>query len=393
MKKTTYFYVLEEILPVFFIGLMVFTVILLMDKILKLIEMIVGQGADLSQVLMLLVFISPSFLIFTIPMSVLLGTLLAFGRLSSDSEITAFKASGISLYQLFLPVFAFSLCACLLTSFLVLYGLPWGNRGFMATLTLVARSKADIEIKERVFSDISDGMVVYVDKVPIQGREMDGIMIHDEREKGTVNTIFAQQGFLLSNPKSQEVILRLFNGDIHTFDQKTQAYRKIRFNAYDLRLDLTKTLANLGKKIREHEMSIQDLKKKIEEMIRIGKDPTPQLVELHKRYAIPFACFVFALIGVPLGIQPRRSGRSFGFVFSILVFLAYYVSLMAFEILAVRKTVSPVLAGWAPNFLFGGLGIYLLIKAAKESQFKPLAWLMEAVEISKKKWGRLFDDA
>jgi lipopolysaccharide export system permease protein len=393
MKKTTYFYVLKEVLPVFFIGLMVFTVILLMDKILKLIELIVGRGAELSQVLMLLVFIAPSFLVFTIPMAVLLGTLLSFGRLSSDSEITAFKASGISLYQLFLPVFAFSLCAYLLTTFLVLYGLPWGNRGFMATLALVARSKADIEIKERVFSDISDGMVVYVDKVPIQGREMEGIMIHDEREKGTVNTIFARQGFLVSNPKSQEVVLRLFNGDIHTFDEKTQAYRKIRFGAYDLRLDFEKALANLGRKIRDHELSIQELRKKIADMIRLGKDPTPQLVELHKRYAVPFSCIVFGLIGVPLGIQPRRSGRSFGFVFSILIFLAYYISLMAFEILAIRKTISPVLAGWAPNVLFGGLGIYLLMKAAKESEFKPLAWVLEVVEISQKKWRKLFGDA
>jgi lipopolysaccharide export system permease protein len=393
MKKTTYLYVLKEILPVFFIGLMVFTVILLMDKILKLIEMIVSRGVDFSQVLMLLVFISPSFLVFTIPMSVLLGTLLAFGRLSSDSEVTAFKASGISLYQLFLPVSVFSLCACLLTAFLVLYGLPWGNRGFMATLYVIAQSKADIEIKERVFNDAFDGLVVYVDKVPVQGGQMEGIMIHDEREKGTVNTIFAREGSLVSNPKSQEVTLRLFNGDIHRFDQKTQAYQKIRFNAYDLRLDFAKTLVNLGRKLREHEMSIDDLKRKIRENRLRGQDSTPQEVELYKRYAIPFACLVFALIGVPLGIQPRRSGRSFGFVFSILIFLAYYISLMAFEILAVRRTISPVLAGWASNFLFGGLGIYLLIKAAKESEFKPLAWLMEGVELSQKKWRKLFDDA
>ena len=393
MKKTTYFYILKELLPVFFIGLMVFTVILLMDKILKLIEMIVSRGADLSQVLMLLVFISPSFLIFTIPMSVLLGTLLAFGRLSSDSEVTAFKASGISLYQLFLPVSVFSLSACLLTAFLVLYGLPWGNRGFMATLYVIAQSKADIEIKERVFNDAFDGMVVYVDKVPIQGREMEGIMIHDEREKGATNTIFAQQGFLLSNPKSQEVVLRLFNGDIHRFDQKTQAYQKIRFNAYDLRVDFAKTLANLGRKLREHEMSIDDLRKKIRENRLIGKDSTPQEVELHKRYAIPFACLIFGLIGAPLGIQPRRSGRSFGFVFTILIFLAYYVSLMAFEVLAVRKDIPPVLAGWAPNFLFGGLGMFLLIKAARESELKPFFWVMEGVEICQKKWRKLFDDA
>src|SRR4030066_434249 len=104
MIKTTYLYILKEVFPIFLIGLMIFTFILLMDKILKLIELIVSRGVNLSQILMLLLFISPSFLIFTIPMSVLLAILLAFGRLSTDSEITALKASGISLYQLFLPV-------------------------------------------------------------------------------------------------------------------------------------------------------------------------------------------------------------------------------------------------------------------------------------------------
>jgi lipopolysaccharide export system permease protein len=386
MKKTAYSYILREILPVFFIGLMTFTVILLMDKILKLIELIVNRGVDFSQIIMLLVFISPSFLILTIPMAVLLSVLLSFGRLSGDSEVTAFKASGISLYQLYLPVSVFSLCACLLTAFLVVYGLPWGNRGFMATLSIIAQSKADVEIKERVFNDAFKGLVVYVDEVPTQGRQMKRIMIHDEREEGKTNTIFAEQGYLVSNPETHEVTLRLFNGDLHRSEPKAQVYQKIRFSIYDLKLDISRTLANLGRKLREQEMSVQDLRNKIKLWIQIGKDPTPLEVELHKRYAIPFACLVFGLIGVPLGIQPRRSGRSFGFVFSILIFLAYYVSMTAFELLAIRKSVPPYAAGWVPNILFAGLGVYLLIKAAKDIPFKPLARLMEGIEMLQRKW-------
>src|SRR5512137_1242649 len=104
MRKTAYLYLLKEVLPIFFIGILTFTFMLLMDKILKLIELIVTRGVSLSQILMLLFFISPSFLVFTIPMGVLLGILLALGRLSADSEIVALKASGFSLYQLFIPV-------------------------------------------------------------------------------------------------------------------------------------------------------------------------------------------------------------------------------------------------------------------------------------------------
>ena len=392
MRKTTYFYILKEILPVFLIGLMVFTLILLMDKILKLIELIVNRGVSLSHILMLLAFLSPSFLIFTIPMAVLLATLIGFGRLSGDSEITAFKASGMSLYQLFLPISIFSIGAYLLTTLLVFYGLPWGNMGFKTTLYKIAQSKADIEIKERVFNDMFENLVVYVEKVPIQGKRMEGILIYDERDQGKINTIFAKEGFLSSNPKSQEVILRLFSGDIHRFDSRTNVYQKIKFDAYDLKLELAKAFSSLGRKLKEREMSIDDIKERIEKRKGLGQDTTSQDVELHKRYAFPFACIVFGLIGVPLGIQPRRSARSFGFVFSILIILAYYISLTASEIFALRHTIPPFLAGWAPNILFGSLGIYLLVKAANESSFKPVVWLTEAIDIIRLKWKGVFED-
>jgi lipopolysaccharide export system permease protein len=392
VKKTINLYILKEIVPVFLIGLMTFTVILLMDKILKLIEMIVSRGASLSQVLMLLLFISPSFLVFTIPMAVLLATLMSFGRLSGDSEITAFKASGMSLYQLFFPVVFFSIAAYLLTTFLVIYGLPWGNRGFRATLYLIAQSRADIEIKERVFNDVFDGLVVYVDKVPIRGKKMEGVLIYDERDKSKTSTIFAKEGFLLNNPGSQEIILRLVDGDIHQSGRKSNVYRKVQFNTYDLKLELAKAFAALGRKLREQEMSVDEIKAKIEKMKQNGMDTTSQEVQLHKRYAIPFACIVFSLIGVPLGIQSRRSGRSHGFIFSILILLAYYISLTGSDLLAINKSIPPFLAGWAPNLLFGCLGFYLLVRAAKELPFKPALLLNETLDLIQQKWRRLSGD-
>jgi lipopolysaccharide export system permease protein len=392
MKKTIYLYILKEILPIFFVGLMVFTIILLMDKILKLIELIVGRGVSFLQILMLLLFISPSFLTFTIPMAVLLGILLAFGRLSGDSEITALKASGISLYQLFIPVSIVSICAYLLTALLVLYGLPWGNRGFRATLYLIAQSKADIEIKERVFNDMFDGLVVYVDKVPIRGKKMEGILIYDERERGESTTVFAKEGFLANNPKSQEVILRLLNGDIHRVDHHNNVYQKVHFQTYDIKLELAKAFTAIGKKLKDKEMSIDDIKEKMEERRRRGEETASLEIEVHKRYAFPFACIVFGLIGVPMGIQPRRSGRSYGFVFTLLIILAYYLSLTAFEITAVRFKLPPFLAGWGPNLLFGALGIYLLIKVAHETPFKLSIWLIEGMDTIKQKWKRLFED-
>ncbi len=391
MRKITNLYILKETLPIFLIGLLTFTVILLMDKILKLIELIVS-GVSLSHILMLLFFISPSFLLFTIPMAFLLGTLLSFGRLSGDSEITAFKASGVSLYQLFLPISILSIGAYLLTTFLVFYGLPWGNQGFMSTLYLIAQSKANIEIKERIFNDMFNGLVVYVDKVPIQGKKMEGILIYDERDKEKVHTIFAQEGFLVNNPETKEVILRLLTGDIHRFGSQTKVYQKMKFDTYDLRLELGKAFTAWGARLKEQEMSIDEIKNKINKMKTIGVDTVSLEVEIHKRYAIPFTCIVFGLIGVPLGIQPRRSGRSYGFILSIFIILMYYISLTTSEILAMKKTFPPFFAGWTPNFLFFGLGIYLLVKAANESPSKPLVWFNEGLDFIQRKWKGLFKD-
>jgi lipopolysaccharide export system permease protein len=391
MRKITYLYILKETLPILLIGLLTFTVILLMDKILKLIELIVS-GVSLSQILMLLFFISPSFLIFTIPMAFLLGTLLSFGRLSGDSEIIAFKASGLSLYQLFFPISILSIGTSLLTAFLVFYGLPWGNQGFISTLYRIAQSKANIEIKERVFNDMFNGLVVYVDKVPIQGKKMEGILIYDERDKEKVHTIFAKEGFLVNNPETQEVILRLLSGDIHRFESQTKVYQKMKFDTYDLRLELGRAFASWGARLKEQEMSIDEIKEKIKKMKAFGSDTVSLEVELHKRYAIPFTCIVFGLIGVPLGIQPRRSGRSYGFILSIFIILMYYISLTTSEILAMKKTLPPFLAGWTPNFLFFGLGIYLLVKTANESPFKPLVWFNEGLDFIQRKWKGLFKD-
>jgi len=391
MRKTTYFWILKEILPIFFIGMLTFTIILLMDKILKLIELTVS-GVNFFQILMLLFFVSPSFLIFTIPMALLLGTLLAFGRLSGDSEIIAFKASGVSLYQLYLPIFILSMSAYLFTSLLVFYGLPWGNRGFVSTLYSITRSKANIEIKERVFNDTFNGLVIYVDKVPIQGKRMEGVLIHDKREKDKVTSIFAKEGFIASKPESQEVVLRLLDGNLHRFEPSTDVYQRVKFDTYDLKLELGKALAAYGTRLSEREMSINEIKKKIERKEKIGEDTTNLKIEFHRRYAIPFACIIFGLIGVPLGIQPRRSGRSYGFILSVFIILAYYISITIFEIFAEKKTIPVFFAGWAPNFLFGGLGIYLLVKTAKESSFKPLAWLTGALDFIKRRWNRSFGD-
>jgi len=124
-----------------------------------------------------------------------------------------------------------------------------GETGFKSTLFLLAQSKTDIEIRERIFSDTFSGLVVYVDRVPLQGNRMEGILIHDEREKGKSNTLLPGRFSRQESPRSGHYF-ELSGGDIHRYEPKLQTFQKIKFDTYDLKLRIAKTFAAIEKKLK-----------------------------------------------------------------------------------------------------------------------------------------------
>ena len=175
-------YILREIAVPFALGLVIFTLILLIARILKLIEMVVNRGVPLIEVLKLFSYILPAFLEVTVPMALLLSILVGLGRLSADSEIIALKTSGISLLQIARPVAIFSMgifaLALLLSGFLR----PWGNGLLREGLLDIAKIRASAGLKERVFTNVFPGIVIYVDDIAPGGGRVSGILISDERD-------------------------------------------------------------------------------------------------------------------------------------------------------------------------------------------------------------------
>jgi lipopolysaccharide export system permease protein len=386
--KTINRYILKEVTIPFFLSLFVFTFVLLLERIMKLIELVVSRGVRILDIGMLFIYILPSFLTLTIPMSFLLAVLLAFGRLSSDSEVTAMKASGVGIYQMMIPVTLLSIVAYLLTSFLMIYALPWGNQAFRIKVFDIARGKASTGIKERVFNDDFEGIVLYVDKLKGLGEKMEGILIYDEREREGY-TIMAQEGGIVSDPEAMTVTMRLENGEIHRVG-KGLAYDRVSFSTYDLRLNFKGAGARGEVAKGDREMTIGELRGRIKELRGRGEDYRPYQVEIQKKFSIPFACIVFALIGVPLGIQSRRSGRALGFSLSLGIFLFYYISLTGGESLADRGVIPPALAMWGPNILFLILGIYLLVTVGRERPVRLLVWTDAALNTIEGIGKRLF---
>ena len=365
MKKTLYLYIFKEIPPPFLLGVATFTFALLMGRILRLADMVVTNGVPLADVLRMVLYLLPSFFLVTIPMAFLLAILLAFGRLSGDSEITAMKACGVSLYGMLPPVFCFALIAYLAGALITVYAVPWGNTSFKKLLVDVAEARASLGIKEKVFNDDFPGMVIYTDRYNQRKQTMTGILIQDERDPLDPSTIYARSGVINSDPATKSIRLRLDNGSIHRTQGKT-GYRLVEFRSYDLNINLNQASQAVNR--NELDMSLAELRANLASGRFDAKMMRDMRLEYHRRFSLPFACLIFALVGMPLGIQNQRSGKAAGFTVSIALLLCYYIVLSAGKALGEKGLLSPLLAAWSPNILFVTLGIYLFKTTASEKR-------------------------
>ncbi len=372
MRKIINRYILKEIAFPFFMTLFVFTFILLMGKILQLMDLMVNKGVSFIDISKLVLFLMPPFLVFTIPVAFLISILIGLGRLSGDNEITIFKASGISLYQLVSPIAFASLITFIMTAFIAFFLVPHSNSATRDLLFNIAKQKASIGIKEKIFNDDFRGLVLYADRIPVHGNFMEGVLVSDNRLGKEVNTIIARKGYLVSEPESLTVTLRLENGSTHTVDKNLRNYKKMDFSTYDINLDLRTAISKEKKKTKESkEMTVWELVDKIKSR-DLKKSAIRELViELNKKLSIPLSCIVFGILGIPLGIRESRSGKSRGFVVGLLVVLIYYMLLLCGEALGETGKLSPIIGVWAPNLIFGAAGVYIFIRATKE---KPLTF-------------------
>ncbi len=392
MRKILNLYILREITFPFFMTLLVFTFVLLIGKILQIMDLMVNKGVHFIEVIKLVLFIMPSFLTFTIPISLLIAVLIGLGRLSGDNEITVMKSSGISLYQILLPVTLVCVAAFVIT---VIIGLlaPLSNYATKNLLFDIVKQKASVGIKEKVFNGDFKDLVLYADKIPPGGDYMEGVLVFDNRTTNEPTTIIAPRGFLLSDPKSMTVMLRLERGSIHSVHPDQKSYKKTAFSSYDVHLDLKAALSESERTSAKGsvDMTFNELirnirKGGVEEAAR-----RDMIIELNKKFSIPLSCLVFGIVAIPLGIVSKRSGKSRGFTVGLLVVAVYYTLLLAGEALGETGKVPPVIAVWTPDFIIGSLGTYLFVMAAKEKPLPisvPLEFLSLMGEKLREKWQR-----
>ncbi len=362
-------YIFREILTPFFLSIATLTLVLFLQKMFRLAELIISKGATLSSTVKLFAYVMPGFLVLTIPMSFLVGTLTAFTQMSTDSEVTAMKASRISLYNMIRPVMLFAFLAFSVTAGISLVVAPEANHALKEHLFNLVKSRATVGIEPGVFSSTFDGMVIYVDKMGSLD-DMRGIFISDERSSKDPVAIVAQSGRLIADPQSLKVTLAMNRGSILALPRDKQSYSSMDFDTGKLYLDISHALIQRGPlSLESDEIGSFELFRELRRAKKAGKPAIDIESELHRRLSIPFACLLFGMIGAPLGIRRSRSGKSAGVSIALLVFLAYYVVLAAGTNLSDTGKLSPAIAYWLPNVIMTAAAVLLIYKKGEEIDF------------------------
>ena len=370
MKRTLTSYIVSEILPPFLLGLSAFTIILLIARILKLVELVVTRGVPFMEIGKLFALILPTFLEMTVPMALLLGIFLGLGRLSSDHELLALKASGISPIQVLLPIGTVALFISLITLLLTTMVRPAANLALKRELFNIAKNRVGTALREKVFNDDFPQILIYVEEVIPPGDASQGVLIVDRRNPAREDVIFAKVALILSDEESKSISLKLFDGTVYEREKKRPSFSQTRFNTYDFKLDPEEAFGPIRKKERgPKEMSLRRLGKAIQLKEEQGLKPTAELIELHQRFSFAFAPLVLSLLGVALVMIPTRSraGRSWGFALCLSWLLVYYGLLSIGKALGERDILPAALALWLPNMVVGLIAIRLFGKALKES--------------------------
>ncbi len=384
MIKIIHRYIFKELITPFLLALLIFTFIFLISRILQLTEMMVNRGVSGLDIIKLFIYAAPYFFVFTIPMSVLFAVVLTFMRLSADNEITALKGAGVNLYQLLPAVLTLALIGFTLTLFVSVHLLPRANTALRDHLFHMASSRAEVVIRERVFIDDFEGLVLYVEAVNPRTWGLNRIFISDERDPQNSAVILAKKGVLLRDPAERSLALRLFNGVIDRLSADRVRTETISFATYDLKIDVRQMAAarRAGGRHRE-ELKMGELLNKMAKLKKGSLEYYLHFMVFHERLSIPFACLCLGLLGMPLGIQTRLRRTYSGLILAVSAFLSYYLLYMAAKGLGETGLYPPLLGLWLPNIVFSALTVYLIIRTAHERPWV----LMELDAVLKRHFG------
>ncbi|MGQ9837732.1 MAG: LptF/LptG family permease [Cyanobacteriota bacterium] len=365
--------IMEMVLP-FLFGVGAFTALVMaVGSLFELVRLVVEAGLSIPAALQVFAFRAPGIIVLTFPMSMLLATLLAYGRLSSDSEITAMRSCGVSLYRLVVPALAFGLLVTSLTFLFNELVVPNSNRQAAITLNQALNRNPDFQRENILYQEFGEilspegdgsfsrrqGLTRQFYARSFDGNHMRGIIVLDFSNEALNQILLAQRGRW--DPRNN---LWVFEEGTNYIVSPDGTYSNIvTFSRQELRL--SRAPLDLAQEARSpEEMNIQELSRYIEVIASSGDLQRVRRlqVSLNQKYAIPFVCLAFTLIGAPLGLRPQRTSSSLGLGISVLIIFAFYVLLFITQALGQIGILGPAVAAWLPNLICVAVGLGLLYR-------------------------------
>jgi lipopolysaccharide export system permease protein len=371
--KITYRYILFEIMPTFLITVSMLTFLFMTNKVFLLLDLVLNKKAPLGDTLILYLSLIPFVLSLTIPMSMMVATLLAFGRLSSDMEVTAFKSSGIHLFHLIAPVLVFGAVMTVAMLYFNDKILPAANYTFKETHFKILQKQANVAIRERVFIDQFEGYQFYIDHLNSDGLFSQIKVFNHWAPQAPIQTTLAKTGSLETNTQKYQMLFHLDNGVMSWDNTNYQTYNRLYFQHYTIHLKLENQLAHIDDIKKDfEEMTLKEISDEIMSTKDDGRKRSLQN-EFQKRISLPFACIILIWFCAPLGLWIKAKGF-IGFVLGLAMIFVYYMMFTVGQILSERNVVSPIIGSWWPNLflMLVGCFIYYLV-VSEHSAFKKIS--------------------
>ena len=380
-------YLLREILPYMLLGAVLLTTVIFLHEASRFADLFVvfaRAGVDDNPLIKMLTSLIPSILVFTLPISLLLGILMGLSRMSGDSEIIALRASGIGRSRILVAVLILSFLVSIATGYMTFNLLPGAITAFedlKFTRTEMLVKGIASQIKPRVFIENFPGKVVYIQDIDKEHDQWKHIFVATDDTKDEARVITADSGKFQLGATLEDSELHLYNGVSQTLTVKDGQTKDdlVKFTSSEVRLTNAKGAEE--KKPEEKPTVIEPGTMGMRELVRtIPPRGTPlrraYMVELNKRFALPTACLVFGILGVGLGISVPRGGRSLGLTLGIVLMLGYYLLFAAGENASTAGTVPAWLGIWLPNLIFLAVGSWLIYKQRYVGgAFRALGWL------------------
>ena len=365
IKKTLWWpkildrYIVKEVMSFVALAVAALTIMLIMQTLFELMDMLINKKVAWPYIAKLLIYRLPAFLVVTFPISLLASSELAIGRLSTDGEITAMRAGGISLRRIMVPFLVAALAISILAFIINDYIVPEANHISQNIIREIVLKKGPPNIRRNVFFRDAENRYFYINRLDEKSMIMQDIMVYEMTREKFPRMITAKRGKWVVDT------WKLENGTIYNYDENGKITYEMSFVNLDIivKEDLQKFFTNQR---TPQEMSSKELRQQIAILQQAGADTKNFEVDLHMKYSIPFTGLIFVLLGVPLGLRVRRGNKATGVIISIVLVLFYYILLSTTRSFGRGGMLMPWLAAWAPNIFFGILGVFIMLGAEKK---------------------------